>query len=248
MIWKKKISKFLKFFGYEIKKGPLFISGLKVENEFFKKHLWLQNFNFKTIIDIGANKGQFASRFRLLFPSAQIYSFEPIPSDFNILCTRFKNDRNFKGFNIGLGEVAGAFDFFQNDFSDSSSLLKMKSFHKENFPKTQNESLIKIQVETLDHLSSKELELNSQILVKIDVQGYEKMVILGGIETIKKASVLIVEVSFKELYENQVYFDSIYSLLKDLGFSYMGNYDQLISPIDGSILQADGIFIRNTGV
>lgn len=248
MTWKKKISKFLISFGYEIRKGPLVISGLKVENEFFKRHLWLQNFNFKTIIDIGANKGQFASRFRLLFPSAQIYSFEPIPDVFNILCDRFKNDRNFKGFNLALGEIVGTFDFFQNDFSDSSSLLKMNSYHKECFPKTQNELLIKIPVETLDHLASNELELTSQILVKIDVQGFEKMVILGGIETIKKASVLIVEVSFKELYENQVYFDSIYSLLKDLGFSYMGNYDQMISPKDGSILQADAIFLNNTSI
>lgn len=245
---KNSIIKYFKLFGYEIKKGPLVISGIKVENDFFKKHLWLQNFGFKTIIDIGANKGQFASRFRLLFPLAQIYSFEPIPDVFNILSDRFRDDRNFKGFNVGLGEVAGTFDFFQNEFSDSSSFLKMNSFHKASFPKTQNETLVKISVDTLDNLSSKELKLIDRILVKIDVQGFEKMVILGGIETIKKASVLIVEVSFKELYENQVYFDSIYSLLKDIGFSYMGNHDQLISPKDGAILQADAIFVNNTSI
>ncbi|OOG76163.1 FkbM family methyltransferase [Algoriphagus sp. A40] len=241
---KEQINKFLRSFGYEMRKGPLFISGMTVENDFFKKHLWLQNFSFKTIIDIGANRGQFASRFRLLFPLAKIYCFEPIPEVFNHLCELFKNDPNFKGFNLGLGEKPGTFDFFQNDFSDSSSLLPMKNLHKENFPFTQNEKLIKISVDTLDNLSAKSLELTGPILVKIDVQGFEKMVILGGIDTIKKASVLILEVSFQELYENQVYFDTIYSMLKEMGFSFMGNYDQLHSPKDGSILQADAIFLN----
>jgi hypothetical protein len=88
--------------------------------------------------------------------------------------------------------------------------------------------------------------LKTPLLIKIDVQGFERMVILGGIQTIKKAEVLIVEVSFQELYENQVPFDTIYSLLTGLGFTFIGNYDQLLSPKDGSILQADAIFLNQS--
>jgi FkbM family methyltransferase len=243
---KHHINQFLRRFGYEIRKGPIAVSGLKLESDFFKKHSWLKKIEFKTIIDIGANQGQFASRFRVLFPTAQIYSFEPIPEIFSLITRRFEKDPYFKAFNLGLGDREGSFDFFQNEFSDSSSFLPMKSLHKESFPFSQNTKLIQIPVDTLDQVAKQQLQLTAPLFIKIDVQGFEKMVIQGGKETLKKASLILVEVSFQELYENQHYFESTYSLLKELGFSFIGNYDQLLSPKDGSILQADALFINQS--
>lgn len=241
----KRIARnFLANFGIRMARAPINVKGLKVEHNFFERHQWLSNYNFETILDIGANKGQFAARMRLLFPKAKIYSFEPIPEVYNDLCLKFEKDKNFKAFNIGLGQESGTFDFFQNDFSDSSSLLPMKDFHKETFPQTLNEKKIQIKVESLDVFAST-LKLKSPLLIKIDVQGFEKMVILGGKETLKKADLVIVEVSFFALYENQVFFGSVYSELIALGFEYQGNYEQMSSPIDGCILQADAIF-RNS--
>ena len=40
----------------------------------------LKNFNFETIIDVGANKGQFSLLVRYLFPKAKIFAFEPLGS------------------------------------------------------------------------------------------------------------------------------------------------------------------------
>lgn len=240
---KKYIIKILRNLGLEIKKRPFYVSGVKIEHNFFHNHKWIQPYNFHTILDIGANQGQFATKFRLLFPNSKIYSFEPIPEVFNLLSERFKADLKFKAFNFGLGLEKGEFDFFQNDFSDSSSLLPMKELHVENFPKTKDSKKIRINVEKLDEIALR-LELVSPILIKIDVQGFERMVILGGEETIKKAKMIIVEVSFFELYENQFYFDSIYALLHHYGFRFIGNIDQLKSPKDGLILQADAIFLN----
>ena len=242
---KDRINQFLRRFGYEVRKGPISVAGLKLEPDFFKKHQWLKKIGFKTIIDIGANQGQFASRVRILFPKAQIYSFEPIPEVFTLLTRRFEKDSHFKAFNLGLGNRSGSFDFFQNEFSDSSSLLPMKSLHKENFPFSSSAKRIQIPVETLDTVASHHLALMSPLLVKIDVQGFETMVIQGGRETLKKASHLLVEVSFQELYENQQSFEATYSLLKEMGFSFVGTYEQLLSPKDGSVLQADAIFVND---
>jgi len=52
------------------------------------------------------------------------------------------------------------------------------------------------------------------------------------------------EVSFRELYEGQALFDQIYETLKSKGFSYRGNLYQLLNPLDGSLLQADALFVR----
>jgi hypothetical protein len=51
--------------------------------------------------------------------------------------------------------------------------------------------------------------------------------------------------SFKKLYEGQPLFDRIYDTLTRIGFAYHGNFHgQLLNPVDGSVLQADGIFIN----
>ena len=81
-------------------------------------------------------------------------------------------------------------------------------------------------------------------MIKIDVQGYEDKVIGGAVETISKAKAIIVEVSFRELYEGQPLFEKIFGLLSEKGFSYFGNLYQLLSPVDGAPLQADALFVR----
>ncbi|MBB6327814.1 FkbM family methyltransferase [Algoriphagus iocasae] len=240
---KEILIRLLKKFGYRLTKAPITLNGLKVEHDFLSRHNWILKYGIETIIDIGANKGQFAARFRVLFPDAWIYSFEPIPEVYDQLCKRFELDTKFQAFNLGLGKHSGEIDFFQNEFTDSSSALPMKKLHKENFPRTSNEKKIQIKIERLDEIM-KSIVSSSPMLIKIDVQGFEEMVILGGKDTLIKASVVIVEVSFYELYENQVFFKTIYEHMLSLAFSYHGNYEQLVSPVDGCVLQADAIFIK----
>jgi hypothetical protein len=57
--------------------------------------------------------------------------------------------------------------------------------------------------------------------------------------------VLIVETSFEKLYDAQPRWEDIFGLLSNMGFSYMGNYSQAMSPLDGSVIQADSIFVKN---
>jgi Methyltransferase FkbM domain len=90
-----------------------------------------------------------------------------------------------------------------------------------------------------------DLDLAENILIKIDVQGFEDRVIAGGLKTIQMAKLLIVETSFESLYDDQPLFDTIYEMLKRMGLTYHGNFNQFLNPIDGNILQADGIFIKS---
>ena len=241
---KKFILRLVKKLGYSISKGKVKYNGIFVEHDFEIKHKWLRERNIKTVLDIGANTGQFASKARALFPTAQIYSFEPIQAVYALLDKKFENDLKFKSFNLGLGDSKGIVSFFQNEFSDSSSLLPMNQLHKENFPKTINEKKIEIQIDQLDNLIN-DLDLERPILIKIDVQGFEDKVISGGEKVIEMANIAIIEVGFYKLYENQVMFDDILLKMNSLGFIYKGNYDQLISPLNGSVLQADAIFIND---
>lgn len=215
------------------------------EEEERKKILWLYNLSIKTILDIGANTGQFAEKMRKIFPTTMIYSFEPLPECFKELNQNFQGNKLFKAYNIALGQETGEINMYKNDYSPSSSLLPMADLHKQAFEYTQNTTFEKIRVEKLDDFVAKEhLHIDFPLMIKLDVQGYEDKVIKGGKNLIQSADIIICELSMEKLYEGQPLFDDIYTLLKKMGFQYRGNYEQLLNPNDGRVVQADGIFIK----
>jgi FkbM family methyltransferase len=205
--------------------------------------LWLSSLNINTIIDIGAHIGEFAMMIHKILPSAAILSFEPLKEPVRQLEINMKNVSNFKVFNCALGDTNTKKDMRRNGFTPSSSFLQMAELHKETFPFTMQEANEPVQVMRLDDVV-RDLYLEDNILIKIDVQGYEDRVISGGMNLILRAKLLIIETSFQMLYQGQPLFDEVYYLLRDKGFKYMGNLDQLRSPADGSVLQADAIFVK----
>jgi len=208
------------------------------------KFIWLSRLNINTIVDIGAHIGEFAMMVYQILPKASIISFEPLEEAFRQLNFNMRTVPNFKAFNVALGDQDSETDMHRNEFSPSSSLLPMANLHKEAFPFTSREGLEKVRIRRLDDVLKGQY-LEDNILVKIDVQGYEDRVIVGGENLLSRAKLLIVETSFQTLYERQPLFDEIYHLLRRKGFKYMGNLHQLRSPVDGCVLQADAIFIKH---
>jgi FkbM family methyltransferase len=224
---------------------PLRRYGVGPSEYCFLNQSWFKDFNFSTIIDIGSNQGQFALMLNAIFPDSQLYCFEPIPDCFEKLLKNTSKVKNLKAFNIGLGDRNEVLDFNLNDFSASSSFLEMSNLHTDNFPFTKNSQVISVPVERLDSFVQN-LDIKSPLLIKVDVQGFEQQVILGGLETFTKAQFLIIETSFSPLYEKQSLFDDIYAQLHSLGFRYHGSLHQMISEKDGIILQADSLFVKDS--
>ena len=148
-----------------------------------------------------------------------------------------------KGVALALGDKKGKLNIHRSEYSGSSSLLKMAKLHKEAFPFSAGETLETIEINTLDNIMQ-EPDLKDNILLKIDVQGYEDRVIMGSTNILGRIKVIIVETSFNELYEGQPLFSDIYELLYKQGFVYSGSWEELKSPLDGATLQQDSIFIR----
>lgn len=208
--------------------------------------LGLRHFPFRSIIDVGANKGQFARMISNVFPDAYIYSFEPLPASFKELCkwAEIKNKR-IKVFNIALGEGESEVEmFYHSEHSPSSSLLKSTKVCESLYPITQKQTSITVKSLTLDKIIANLSDpLILDILIKLDAQGYEDRIIRGGIETFRKARACIVEVNLDELYENQATFNDILLLLHDLGYRYAGNLDQTYA-VDGHVIFFDAVFLR----
>ncbi|XWW48098.1 FkbM family methyltransferase [Fibrella sp. USSR17] len=205
---------------------------------------WLSKYCFKTVLDIGANIGQSAIAFSLAFPEAKIHSFEPLPDCYDKLKYVAEQLPNVTAHGYALGRETGEISFERNAYSPSSSLLKIARNHINHFPHTGSTISMSVPVVRLDDYIS-QLSIKEDLLLKIDVQGYEHHVIEGGKQVLAKSKVVIIETSFEVLYDNQPLFNEVYASMLELGFTYMGSFDQLKSPITGQILQQDAIFIKS---
>jgi FkbM family methyltransferase len=217
--------------------------GFQVERRGRRQHLWLKQVGIRTVPDVGANRGQFAAAIRTTLPGARIYAFEPLRDCFDELEKLASRDHQLTPINVALGDVNGPATFNRNRFTPSSSMLEVERLHDHSFPFTSQIGQVQVDVRRLDDLAG-ELSLTPQILVKLDVQGYEDRVISGGKEVLRQASVIIIEVSFRRLYAGQKLFDELHRQLAELGFGLHGFNEQIRSPIDDEVLSADAIYMH----
>ncbi len=196
------------------------------------------------IIDVGANKGQFGITAASIFPKSSVYSFEPDPDVFAVLVENTCTYKNIKCFQTALGSEEGEIEFNRNSYSLSSSILPLTEKHLSAFPKAIEKEVIKISLTTLDKISA-EFDLTKTVLLKLDVQGYEKMVLEGGRETLKKIDYVVLEASFKPLYEGEMLFSECLAVMQDYGFEIITPIGYLKDPRTEKILQMDLLF-RNT--
>jgi FkbM family methyltransferase len=203
----------------------------------------LKNQDIKTVLDIGANTGQFARDIHNRLPKAQIYSFEPLKDGFDLLMKNMADVADFKAFNVALGETTGKMQINRSAFSPSSSMLKMAELHKKLYPKSAESAKEEITVKRLDDMAE-EFHIKKPLLIKVDVQGYEDKVIAGGKNIFGQASVVVIETSFVKLYEGQPLFGDIHDQLRALGFSYHGNKEQHWNEKTGEPIYEDSIFVK----
>ena len=130
------------------------------------------------------------------------------------------------------------------EHSPSSSILKTTEVCETLYPFTKTQRSIIVKQTTLDKaVETLNIPLEPEILIKLDVQGYEDRVIKGGKKTFEMARACILEVCLDELYEGQASFKEIINLLYDFGFRYVGNLEQSYAD-DGHVVFIDAVFVK----
>ena len=201
--------------------------------------LALEGLNIGTVLDVGANRGQFSLLARSLYPAATIFAFEPLQHPAERFRALFANQSNVHLFQVGIGESRADIKMFvADDHHASSSVLKA---HKQSQIFGSRETGVEtVRVGRLDDFLPLD-RICPPCLLKIDVQGYELQVINGCREALPLVDYLYVECSYVELYARQALAHEVLTRLAEFGFALRGTFNQHHDPEEGPVI-ADFLF------
>lgn len=196
----------------------------------------------KTCLDVGGNVGQFAVAAAKLWDRCRVESFEPVPDCADTLRS------NCRGLSVSVHEVAvgdrdGEVPIHINSHRHASSILNLGITHREAFPFAKEEGTRIVKLVRLDTLFKKG-QLAHPVLLKLDVQGYEPEALRGAAGILGEIDYVLVETSFRPLYEGEKVFSEILSMMESFGFRFLRPVDWLENPRTGEILQMDALFSR----
>ena len=194
--------------------------------------------SFDIFFDIGAHRGESIKLYLSKFKINEIYSFEPLESNFNIL-NNYKNlvlkdFQNTKIFleNFALGsevkkvkikELNETSSSTFNEINVNSKYFKKKksflpSLNKENFFFEKE-----VQMNTLSEYIKKK-SIKKIDFMKIDTEGYEYDVLLGLKGQFDKVSIIMFEHHYDDMLKKNYKFGDIHKLLNENNFEQIFKY------------------------
>jgi FkbM family methyltransferase len=192
------------------------------------------------VYDVGASEGHFALFVAKVRSVSTVYCFEPVGHIYEDLVRNTMGRDNVNSFRVALGDENGTKRMYVNDHSLSSSLLPMNAIHISEFPYSKNAHEEEIQVMTLKKAVA-EFNLLPPDFIKMDVQGFEDRVIVGGEDIVRQASFCMIELSLVKLYEGSPLITDINLMMRKIGFRLVGLVEKIVGK-SGEILQVDGLY------
>ncbi len=199
-----------------------------------------------TVLDIGANVGQYGLTTRRAGFQGRIISCEPLTGAYAELRRRAEGDAAWTTVNSAVGREPGEITINVAANSYSSSVLPMTDAHLTNAPGSEYVAEEKVRLTTVRELVDEYAVDPSSTLLKIDTQGFEAEVLAGAGDLVEVFAALQLEMSFVELYSGQQLFDETYAQVQEWGYR-LHALEPGFSGTDGRLLQVDGLFVRASG-
>jgi len=198
-----------------------------------------------TVLDVGANEGQYARFLREIGFDGRIISFEPLTSAYQRLLRSAAKDASWiVAPRTALGKEEGEIRLNIASNGASSSLLSMLSAHRTAAPEIDFVSREVVPIARLDCAARDLLGDARNVFLKVDVQGSEFEVLQGAEELLPRLAGLQLELSFVPLYEGQALFFELADFVERKGFGIWGITPGFVDRSSGRLLQIDGIFFR----
>jgi FkbM family methyltransferase len=196
----------------------------------------------ETVLDIGANTGQFATECRTLGYRRHILSFEPLTLAHAQLTKSAAADPLWQVAPRGaIGESTSRSQINVAANLASSSLLDVEAASTDAEPASGFVAVEEIDVRPLDAL--RDSSWTPPFAMKIDTQGFEDKVLNGAAATLKDTVLLSVEMSVAPLYRGGPSLPILFARLESAGFRCIGLTPGFSDHSRHEMLQVDGLFV-----
>jgi FkbM family methyltransferase len=183
------------------------LAGIQTAFTSIYNHLaFLKNQPSLTVIDIGANVGNFSLLVSTAFDVKKLISIEPIPDIYNCLVLNTKNIKNITTINCAICDEIG---------SKNMSFDKEKGYLS-RFTEDVEQSVI-VDTLTLDNIIET-FNISKVDLLKIDVEGFENLVLDGAKNNLKNIKYIMIEMNLKDNPNYTI--SSIFSKLYSSDFDF----------------------------
>lgn len=217
-----------------------------VDRDFPRLAHMLKSHGVSTVLDVGANVGQFARSLLDGGYDGRIISFEPIPEAHAALVSAAANfsSRWIVAPPVAISDRAGVAHFHVSLNLASSSLRAVLDASVRAAPESGVASQIEVRTERLDVLLQ-DLNVDSaRAFLKIDTQGTEDDVLRGAGEALSELIGVKLEMSLQQLYDGQAPAYVLDGLLREQGFEAWGLEPGFRDRASGRLLQYDGVYFR----
>jgi FkbM family methyltransferase len=196
---------------------------------------------YRFVIDAGANRGAFTDAFLRLHQPERVVLVEAIPDLAMKLQARYERDPRVSVVSAALSDRNGEARFEINRSEASSSLLPIDPRNSAWFGRDLSvANSISVVTLTLPELMNRQ-QLESVDLLKLDLQGAERLVLSGGAEVLDRVRVIYTEVFFEQLYADAWLFWETNEFLSGQGFKLCG-LSNIVHAADGDLVQANATF------
>jgi len=175
----------------------------------------LSRYDKPLVLDVGANRGNYANKILTLCPDATLYAFEPHPATFSLL-QQVAKKRGFEAINSGMGAETGVLHLYDREEADGSGTEHATVYRDviENLHQVPA-TAVEVSLSTVDTFMHQR-GLKKITLLKIDTEGHEYQVLQGAAESLARGMVEMIQLEFNEMNTiSRVFFRDFYTLLGD---------------------------------
>ena len=205
----------------------------------------LQHHRIDTVLDVGANIGQYGQRLRDWGYDGRIISFEPLASAHEQLSTRSAPDPDWVvAPRMAIGDRDGEIDIQVSAETDMSSILPQNELLQKISPTSAIQTPERAPIHKLDTVAKDYVNGEGRAFMKVDTQGFEPQV-LDGSETLLRELVGVqLEMSLVPLYRGECDYRAMIARLEALGLTLHlvlpGYFERKLA----RMVEIDGVFVR----
>ncbi len=183
----------------------------------------LAKYRSNVVLDVGANKGQFAQRLRAHGYQGHIVSFEPVPRDFEICAEHAAGDPRWTVHQMGLGSSDGQLEM--NVYEGTlSSFLPASEFGSTRYKQMQKGVMVTAPVRRLDGVLDEVMPdvRRPRPFLKTDTQGFDLEVFRGLGDRSGEFVGLVAETVFMKIYDGMPRMPEALQSYEAAGFEISG--------------------------